>query len=283
MESSPRTTRRRARPAQKCFAGGGNVVDAAVATSFALSVVRPASSGIGGGGFMVIWDARTQKAVALDYRERAPPGGDGRDVRRQAGQRASYGGLAVGVPGTVAGLCYALREYGTPDLPTVLAPAIRLCREGVPVDEHDAQTAREMERRVAQRPEWKERFANLWTGYIEPIRKPGGRFHSPQLRTLERIAAEGRDGFYRGWPRRPWPRSGGRGILSLDDLAAMQPVVRRTDPRRVRPVEHPDDALRRRAGIAIVETLGILSAYERRNPEWSLVGAGHNSLRRSMS
>lgn len=265
---------------------GGNVVDAAVATSFALSVVRPASSGIGGGGFMVIWNARTQKAVALDYRERAPKQATAEMFVGKPGA-SEHGGLAVGVPGTVAGLCYALREYGTLDLPTVLAPAIRLCRDGVPVDEHDAQTAKEMERRFAQQPEWKERFANLWTGYIEPIRTPGergqgrgrGRFHSPQLRTLERVAAEGRDGFYRGAVAEAIVAEVRRtgGILSLDDLAAMQPVVR--EPIRgefgewnILTMPPPSSG-----GIAIVETLGILSAYERRHPEWSLVGAGHNS------
>lgn len=257
---------------------GGNVVDAAVATSFALSVVRPASSGIGGGGFMVIWNARTQKAVALDYRERAPQQATAEMFVGKPGA-SEHGGLAVGVPGTVAGLCHALREYGTLDLPTALAPAIRLCREGVPVDEHDAETAKEMERRFAQQPEWKDKFANLWTGYIEPIRKPGGRFHSPQLRTLERIAAEGRDGFYRGAVAKAIVAEVRRtgGILSLDDLEAMQPVTR--EPIRaafgqwtILTMPPPSSG-----GIAIAETLGILSAYQRRHPEWSLVGAGHNS------
>ena len=94
---------------------GGNVVDAAVATSFALSVVRPASCGIGGGGFMVIWDADHQKAAALDYRERAPAAATAAALQNDKSTPeppSVRGGKAVGVPGNVAGLCYVAEKYG---------------------------------------------------------------------------------------------------------------------------------------------------------------------------
>src|SRR5688572_26965937 len=100
---------------------GGNVVDAAVATSFALSVVRPESCGIGGGGFMVLWNAKTQKAVALDYREIAPKAAsremylNARKANPKNPMPSQNGALAVAVPGHVAGLCYALETYGTLD------------------------------------------------------------------------------------------------------------------------------------------------------------------------
>ena len=93
----------------KILREGGNVVDAAVATSFALSVVRPASCGIGGGGFMVIWDAKKQRAVALDYRERAPADASPKDYGDAADAGhvepvSVRGGMAVGVPGTAGEL-----------------------------------------------------------------------------------------------------------------------------------------------------------------------------------
>ena len=126
---------------------GGNVVDAAVATSFALSVVRPASCGIGGGGFMVFWDAKAGKSIALDYRERAPSGVraemfGGVNDEKLPEPLSVRGGLASGVPGTVAGLCYAAEHYGTLPIATLLQPAMEYCRDGVPIDEHDIECSR---------------------------------------------------------------------------------------------------------------------------------------------
>src|SRR5262245_17010459 len=103
---------------------GGNVVDAAVATSVALAVVRPESCGLGGGGFMVIWNAERREAVALDYRERAPARAT-REMFTERGRDAAAsrrGGLAIAVPGTVAGLCHALERHGTLGREQVLAP-----------------------------------------------------------------------------------------------------------------------------------------------------------------
>lgn len=124
------------------LAQGGNAVDAAVAASFTLSVVRPFSCGIGGGGFMVISlppknntpDApRIERAI--NYRELAPRGARKNIYESLKKDRASLdGGLASAVPGTVAGLLYALETYGTLDRAAVLAPAIRAAREGFAVD-----------------------------------------------------------------------------------------------------------------------------------------------------
>ena len=171
---------------REILSAGGNVIDAAVATSFALSVVRPASCGIGGGGFMVIWNAKAQTALALDYRERAPA-----KVTREMFVNASpspepasvRGGASVGVPGTVAGLCYAAEHYGSLPLKTLLAPAIRLAKEGVAVDEHDLTSQQAVLERINKHEGYQQRFARLRSLYLNNGTpwKIGDRFYSPQL------------------------------------------------------------------------------------------------------
>jgi gamma-glutamyltranspeptidase/glutathione hydrolase len=253
---------------------GGNVVDAAVATSFALSVVRPESCGIGGGGFMVIWNAEQQSAVALDYRERAPERAQ-RDMYVAADNAAGDGGLsrtgalAIAVPGNVAGLCQALEAYGTLDLDTVLAPAIRLARDGVAVDEHFRQVQANVLKEFAQHAEYQNKFQTLWKDYLNggvPW-EPGDTFRSPQLRVLELIAAGGRDAFYRG----PVAESmlaeikRGGGIITAQDLTSIQPVIRK--PLRaefagfdILTMPPPSSG-----GVALIETLNILSAYQQQH------------------
>src|SRR5215211_1140658 len=116
---------------------GGNAVDAAVAVGFALAATLPQAGNLGGGGFMIVHDAKSGKTVAIDYREKAP-GRASRDMFLDAAGNADpklsqYSGLAIGVPGTVAGLALALERYGTMTLQQVMAPAIRLSEEGVVV------------------------------------------------------------------------------------------------------------------------------------------------------
>ncbi len=153
------------------LAAGGNAVDAAVAASFCLSVVRPFSCGIGGGGFMVISLPPSAahprgRAVALDYRETCPAA-IGPDYYEKLPDEASERGVhSCGVPGTVAGLLYALEHYGTLNRATVLAPAIRAAREGFVADGHRA------------------------VGDLV--------INEAQARALELIVRDGVDGFYQG-------------------------------------------------------------------------------------
>ncbi len=153
------------------YRAGGNVVDVAAAVGFALSVVRPESSGLGGGGFMVFWDANKGRAIALDYRERAPAAATADMFLDEQGnliaELSQTGAKAAAVPHHVAGLCYAVEKYGKLDLKQVLAPAIRLAKEGVALDEHSAEIRRHTLAKFEKRPEWKETFEPFYRLYLQ--------------------------------------------------------------------------------------------------------------------
>lgn len=154
---------------------GGNAVDAAVASSFTLAVVRPYSCGLGGGGFMVIHlpDDPTHGRVttAINYRETSPVGPA---FFTDTGLSSTVGGAAVAVPGTIAGLAYALERYGTLDLPTVLGPAMRACMDGFEVDAHYAATAAGLIERFEETPRLKDRFPLVWYEFLREGRVAEG-------------------------------------------------------------------------------------------------------------
>lgn len=258
------------------LARGGNVVDAAVATSLALSVARPASSGVGGGGFMVIWNAERREAVALDYRERAPKAAtrdmfvDPDNPEKSRSELSRTGQLAVAVPGNVAGLCYALEHYGSLDLKTVTAPAVRLAKQGVPIDDHDREVQAAVLAVFAANPSYRKTYAALYEKYLNSGKpwKEGDRFHSPLRPLLELIADHGSSGFYDGPVARALVEESRRngGLLSDDDLKAMKPVVRKPlrgkyGNREILTMPPPSSG-----GIALLETLNIIAAYEKTQP-----------------
>lgn len=174
------------------LAKGGNAVDAAVAASFMLAVVRPESCGVGGGGFMVIHlpqdPTHGPVTTALNYRETSPVGPD---YFETTGKSSTTGGAAVGVPGTIAGLLHALDTYGTLDRATVLAPAIRGAREGFVVDDHFLSTARGLIARFEEHPDWKIRFPLVWGTYLKEGRiREGDRIVNPGMARLLRACIE---------------------------------------------------------------------------------------------
>lgn len=254
---------------------GGNVVDAAVATSFALSVLRPASCGLGGGGFMVIWDADQQKSVVIDYRERAPAAATpdmyaklpGNDAHRKYASR--QGPLAVAVPGTVAGLCYAVKKYGKLDLKTVMQPAIMMAKKGVPIDQHMRSVQKTMLTRFENGTLNSERFSVLIDEYLNQgkLWKDHDRFFSPQLKTLELIAENGWSGFYEGPVADAIVARCGKqngGILTHQDLLNTQPVIRKPlsttfNGYTILTMPPPSSG-----GIAIIESLNMIQALEKR-------------------
>lgn len=189
---------------------GGNAVDAAVATSFALSVVRPESCGIGGGGFMVIHLARDPRQcddtsppvpvdVVIDYRERAP-GASSPDMFFTLPPGSSEtSGRAVATPGTVAGLLHALERYGTMTRAQVIAPAIRLATEGFSTDAQSMRSAGTLQRFLEGRPDHprNERDA-AGRLFIRAQQAGATASNAPQADALSLIAQRGAPGFYDG-------------------------------------------------------------------------------------
>ena len=273
---------------------GGNVVDAAAAVGFALSVLRSASSGIGGGGFMLIWDAKEQRCVVLDYRERAPlrataemfAVGQVSNLPGQEGQvenlpHASVRGpLAAAVPGHVAGLCHAVEKYGRLPIAKVVAPAIRLARDGVPADTHYVNTLKSAAKTWSKWPEdFRQKFATFHDSYLLASKsiKVGDTVKSPQLPALEQIAARGAAGFYAGPVAESLlelNRQNG-GLFTAEDFRDVQPV--RREPLKLS--YHGFDVLTMpppsSGGIAMLTTLQILEELDAKTPSTSEAESAH--------
>jgi gamma-glutamyltranspeptidase/glutathione hydrolase len=239
---------------------GGNAVDAAVATGFALAVVHPAAGNLGGGGFMLIRLA-DGKTHFLDYREKAPAAATRDmylDARGDVVEGASeYGYKAIGVPGSVAGMVYAEQKFGKLMLKQVMAPAIRLAREGYALswgearDLHDKHLAEFAEsRRIFQRD------GNYY--------QPAEIFRQPDLaHTLERIAAKP-DDFYHGRLAQELAAAmqKGGGLITVNDLA--QYAVKEREPIRgtYRGYEVISAPPPSSGGTVLLESLNILEGYD---------------------
>jgi gamma-glutamyltranspeptidase / glutathione hydrolase len=242
---------------------GGNAVDAAVATAFALAVVEPAAGNIGGGGFMMVRmaDGRTS---FLDYREVAP-GKATRDMYIKPDgkldlEASVLGYKAVAVPGTVAGLELALKTYGTMKLAEVMAPAIRLAENGFPVSESLAHEFAE-EKKDLQRFSVSSRIF-LKNGEMYKVRET---LRQPELAaTLKRIAKNGAAEFYRGETARLMVQDMNAlgGLLTLEDLAQYQPKVRQVLRAKYELDGHNWEVLASpppsSGGIAVIEALNML-------------------------
>ena len=243
---------------------GGSAVDAAVATAFALAVTHPAAGNIGGGGFLV-YRHHDGTAVTYDFRERAPKAAttgmwvkDGEyDARRH---HESH--LAVGVPGTVAGLRLAWEKHGKLPWPDLLAPAIRLARGGFVVSPSLSLSLKETLHRFQPYPASIAQFTKEGEPYTA-----GERLRQPDLAdSLRRISRQGVAGFYQGKTAElivdEMRRNGG--IITHEDLAAYTAKSRapiRGEYRGYEVLSMPPPSS---GGVALVQMLNILEGYDLR-------------------
>ncbi len=232
---------------------GGNAIDAAVATALALGVVSPAGSGLGGGGFAVIWCAKEQRAYVLDFRESAPAAAKS-DMFVMNGVvdpiKSQIGGLAVAVPGEPAGLAELETKYGKLGLAKVVKPAVKLARAGFVVS---SRLAGEVAR---------NRQAGGAAELFAPFEKEGMHAKRDELaKTLEAFGAYGVDAIYRGEVGKAIVdviKAAG-GIVTIEDLAAYKPIWRTPIEGHFRGHEvwgAPPPA----GGVTAIEALQVLDA-----------------------
>ncbi|MEZ9234656.1 gamma-glutamyltransferase [Shewanella sp. 10N.286.52.A9] len=243
---------------------GGNAVDAAVAVGFALAVTLPRAGNIGGGGFMLVHLAETNKTIAIDYRETAPSKAHKDIFLDEKGKPnpklSREHGLAVGVPGTVMGFELALEKYGTMKLSEVIAPAIKLAKEGISVNPDLANSLDGLKRRISQWPSSAKIF----------YKKNGDSFavndtlvQTDLAHSLSLIATHGSKGFYEGETAEKIVASikQANGIMTLEDLKNYQVVERepiRGEYRGYEIVSMPPPSS---GGIHIIQMLNMLENY----------------------
>ena len=253
------------------LARGGNAVDAAAAIQFALNVVEPQSSGIGGGGFMMVYLAATREILIVDSRERAPKQADASQfspgAQPLAFDLASTSGLSVGVPGTVRGVDFALRRWGTLKLADTLAPAIELAESGFRVNRFLAEDIANDGGRTSLYPETAAIFRPGGVALRE-----GDWLVQPDLaKTLKRLARQGSRGFYEGPVAQAILRAqsrsrselgdAGRGRMTLADLAAYQPTLRQPLIGQYRGWMLATMPTPSSGGLSVLQMLGLMERF----------------------
>lgn len=177
---------------------GGNAIDAAVAIQFALNVTEPMMSGIGGGGFMMVYDGKTKDTTIIDSRERAPAGATPDMFLDENGKAIPFServtkGTAVGVPGTLKGLEEALDKWGTRSMKQLITPSIKLAEKGFPIDSVLADAISDYQEKLS-RTAAKDVF--LPNG--EPLKEGDTLIQKDLAKTFKLIRSNGTDAFYKG-------------------------------------------------------------------------------------
>lgn len=252
---------------------GGNAIDAAVAVGYALAVTLPRAGNLGGGGFMLVYLADEQRSIAIDYREVAPqaayPDMYLDDAGNPDSQLSRFHGLAVGVPGTVLGFELALNKYGSMSLAQVMAPAIKLARDGIVVTPDLANSLRATKKRLSQWPSTQSIFYKADGSNYQP----GEILKQADLaNTLSAIAKKGSPAFYQGPIAKQISDSvrDAGGIMTMQDLASYKAIERQPvtgDYRGYQVISMPPPSS---GGVHIVQMLNMLAQFP-------IDKMGHNS------
>ncbi|MBM4150704.1 MAG: gamma-glutamyltransferase [Ignavibacteria bacterium] len=258
---------------------GGNAIDAAVATGFALAVTYPGAGNIGGGGFLIA-QLKNGQSIAIDFREKAPKKstkGMFLDARGNVmNDKIREGALASGVPGSVAGLLDVLSAYGTMSVKEVLAPAIALAEEGFILDASMIKQFNKDMSLFKKFPSTMKVMTNNGNPYTV-----GDRWKQPDLaKTLRLIAEKGKDGFYKGTipalVAKAMSKHGG--IISEEDFAEYKAIKRQVVNGSYRGYDVISMCPPSSGGIALLQMLNILSKYTFNKDEWHSPRHAHAML-----
>jgi gamma-glutamyltranspeptidase / glutathione hydrolase len=241
---------------------GGNAIDAAVATAFALAVTHPTAGNIGGGGFLVYRPA-SGEPMTYDFREKAPAKASPTMWMKDGQYSAELhhsSHLAVGVPGTVAGLHLAWKEQGSLPWKRLVDPAIALARDGFVVSDNLARSLKSVQRTMQKYPASVAAFTKAGVPY-----EAGEMLKQPDLaRTLERIASEGAAGFYEGETAMLLEKEmlAHGGLITREDLKSYSAVRRAPARGTYRGYDIVSMAPPSSGGVGIIEMLNVLEGYD---------------------
>ena len=252
---------------------GGNAIDAAVATGFALAVTLPRAGNIAGGGFMLVHLADANEQVFIDYREMAPAAASRDMFLNEDGtvnKRKAYNSVsAAGIPGTVAGLIHALEQYGTLDLKTVMQPAIDLAEKGFAVPAALHLNLRSAAKRLGRN----EEANRIYLGGTGTAPAMGTLFKQPDLAaTLKLVRDKGFDGFYKGKTATliAAEMQRGGGVMNADDLASYRAIEREPVRASFRGYDIVSAPPPSSGGVHVSQILKLLEPYP-------IEDMGHNS------
>ena len=243
---------------------GGNAIDAAVAIGFTLAVTLPRAGNLGGGGFMLIHSAESERTIAIDYRETAPLQAHPEMYLDSNGnvdtQKARFSYQSVGVPGTVAGMILALEKYGTLTLAEVIAPAIKLARDGFQVRQDLANSLKDSADRLSV---WPQSKAVFFKNNGQPYQTGERLIQSDLAWTLQQIAENGQNAFYKGEIAHrianDMTRNGG--LITEQDLAGYKAVIREPINGEYRGFDIRSMPPPSSGGIHLIQILNILEDY----------------------